>query len=236
MSATILIAASEYLPALKAHDDFGDAMTFADTDVLPALEAITRERPDVVALERAFATTPRGGALVNRIKADPALTACQIRIVTHVPSAPAAAEPSEPEVVVIPVAVETSDPTEEPGHDEAVVALDQHGTRRAPRFAMREGHEITIDGNVAAMLDLSIGGAQVLSPIVLKPNQRVRLGLPGQGAPLRLRAAVAWARFEMPSGVARYRAGLQFIGADAVTIERYIVANRDSESAVIDIQ
>ena len=76
MSATVLIDPPEHLAALRACDDLGDANAFADTDALRALDVITRERPKVVAIERGFADTSRGTALIGRIHADPALTAC----------------------------------------------------------------------------------------------------------------------------------------------------------------
>ena len=81
--STIVIAAPEHLDVLKAREDFSDAQAFSDSEALRALEVITRKRPDVVALERAFAATTRGAALINRIKADPKLSSCEIRIVAH---------------------------------------------------------------------------------------------------------------------------------------------------------
>jgi hypothetical protein len=42
---------------------------------------ITRDRPQIIALERDFASSRRGVALMNRIKADPLLSATEIRIV-----------------------------------------------------------------------------------------------------------------------------------------------------------
>ena len=83
------------------------ALAFADTDALQALETITRERPGVVALERLFAATSRGAAFINRIKADPALSSCEIRIVAHdsaysrvSPRRPGETAPAAPAAVV----------------------------------------------------------------------------------------------------------------------------------------
>src|SRR5258705_13307972 len=81
--STVLIAAPEHLQTLKEREDFTGAQTFSDAEALRALEVITRKRPDVVALERLFAATTRGAALINRIKADPKLSSCEIRIVAH---------------------------------------------------------------------------------------------------------------------------------------------------------
>jgi CHASE2 domain-containing sensor protein len=82
VAQTVLIAAPEHLPALKEHG-FADALAFSDADALKALEAITREKPRVIALEKLFASTSRGAALIKRIKADPSLTGCEINIVAH---------------------------------------------------------------------------------------------------------------------------------------------------------
>lgn len=54
---------------------------FPDTDAHMALDVITRERPQIIALEKDFASSRRGVALMNRIKADPALASTEIRIV-----------------------------------------------------------------------------------------------------------------------------------------------------------
>ena len=62
-------------------EDFTGAQAFPAQEALRALEVITRKRPDVVALEQTFAATTRGAALINRIKADPKLSTCEIRIV-----------------------------------------------------------------------------------------------------------------------------------------------------------
>ena len=81
MAARILIASAEHLSDLQRRDDLREAIAFAGTDALQALDAITRWRPDVVAIERNFATTSRGAALIERIAGDPALAACEIRVV-----------------------------------------------------------------------------------------------------------------------------------------------------------
>jgi hypothetical protein len=199
--STVLIAAAEHLGPMKARGEFTDALAFADTDALRALEAITRQRPAVVVLERQFAATSRGTALINRIKADPSLTACDIRIVAHdqesVQAPAAAAVPVVPAAADVPAAVPAA-------------PLDQRGTRRAPRFKVVENVEVLVDGNPATLVDVSLVGAQVVSPTILKPNQRVRISLPDTARPVRFSAGVAWASFEMPKSGVRYRARIEF--------------------------
>jgi hypothetical protein len=184
---------------------------------------ITRQRPDVVALERMFAATSRGAALINRIKADPSLSACEIRIVAHDTEysrvSPRRAEGAA--AAAAPAAVAEPPPPPPPA------PLDQRGTRRAPRFKVVDGVEVSIDGNPAVLVDLSVVGAHVVSPTILKPNQRIRFALPDGGRPVRVSAAVAWAAFELPKGGApRYRAGIEFFDADQTAVTRIIEAKK----------
>lgn len=232
MAQTVLIAAPEHLQALKDHG-FADALAFSDADALKALEAITREKPPAVVLERLFAATSRGAALIKRIKADPSLGGCEIKIVSHdgkpltgkkskKEAAPSPAAPSEPAAPVEPP------PPPSPTLATPAAPLDQRGTRRAPRFNIAKGIEVMIDGKPAALINLSIVGAQVVSPTILKPNQRVRMSLPDPDGPIRCMAGVAWAAFEMPKSGPVYRAGIEFFDAEAVNVERFIDTNKAS--------
>ena len=81
MAVTVLIAPSEHLGGLQEQRGLKGAQVFPDTDAHMALDVITRERPQLIALERDFATSRRGMALMNRIKADPSLASTEIRIV-----------------------------------------------------------------------------------------------------------------------------------------------------------
>ena len=84
-----------------------------------------------------------------------------------------------------------------------------------------------IEGKDAALVDLSEGGAQVVSSAVLRPNQKLRISLPLE-PDARLRATVAWASFALPKGPSpapRYRAGLEFNDADP-RIAGYIDRNK----------
>jgi PilZ domain-containing protein len=238
VAQTVLIAAPEHLQSLK--DGFADALAFSDLDALKALEAITREKPPAVILEKLFASTSRGAALIKRIKADPSLVGCEIKIVSHdgtpltpkkkkedapvtargASAAPAAAKPAEPARAV--------EPSPSPAVAAPAAPLDQRGTRRAPRFTVTTGIEVTIDGKPAALINVSVVGAQVVSPTILKPNQRVRVTLPDRESSIRVMAGVAWAAFEMPKSGPVYRAGIEFYDAEAGNLDRFIDANKAS--------
>jgi hypothetical protein len=202
-----LIGGGELLPALKERvREPGELLAFADTEALRALEIILTQQPSVVALERLFAATPRGAALINRIKADPALGDTEIRIIAHDSdySRVSARLRSEEEPTVI-LTIEPPDPQ----------TLDQRGTRRAQRFKVAGTFGTLLDGNAATVIDISPIGAQVVSSIMLKPNQVVRMAISDDHDSLRFNAAVAWASFEIPPNSGpRYRAGIKFMDAD----------------------
>jgi hypothetical protein len=204
---TVVIAAPHHLAALKARLASADVehLEFSDTDALHALEAITKKKPAVVAFERLFAATPRGAALINRIKADPALTASEIRVVAH-DSAYMRVSPRKPAPAVPP--------------------LDQRGTRRAPRFKVKPSADATVDNKKALIIDLSTIGAQVTSGAVMKPNQRVKVVLSDEAGRLRFEASVAWASYEITKSGPRYRAGLEFLDADPVDVDAYTLRHK----------
>jgi hypothetical protein len=77
---------------------------------------------------------------------------------------------------------------------------------------------VLVDGNPVALVDVSVIGAQVISPSILRPNQRIRVTLPDPGRPIRVAAGVAWASFEMPKAGPRYRAGIEFFDADVTAV------------------
>jgi hypothetical protein len=223
-SCLVVIAAAELLPALRERMAIAgsELLAFSDADALAALEAITSRQPHIVALERVFAATPRGAALINRIKADPALVGSEIRVVSHdsgytrvSPRKPV--EPTEigqvPGAAAVPAPAAVAAPAQ---------ALDQRGTRRARRTRIGGPVGVLVDGNAATLVDLSTIGAQVVSSAVLKPNQRVRMALNDDHGSVRFNAAVAWASFEIPpkSGP-RYRAGIEFVDADAESLEGF---------------
>ena len=203
-SCTVLIAAPDRLPALRDRLTGDDpVLAFSDAEPLAALAAITRERPRLVVLERLFAASPRGAALIARVKADPALRDSEIRVVSH-DGAYSRVSPRRPPAV-------------------AAGGLDSTGTRRAPRFTMKERVVVLVDANPATLVDLSVLGAQILSPSVVRPNQRVKVTLKDDEAAIVVPATIVWARLEPNKGARgpAFRAGAEFAATDAGPIEAY---------------
>ena len=232
MPAVVVIGASNLLSSLCSHlSGEGELITFADTEPIQALQAIIEQRPALIVLERLFAATPRGAALINRVKTDPHLANAQVRVMSHTgdytrqiaragtpvalgaagDSAASMSQVQADPASAVSVAPEQSRP------------LDWQGTRRAQRHRLRPGTEIQLDGNAVLVVDLSIVGAQVLSTTILRPNQKVRVTIPQDEVLARCRGAVAWAKFELPDPTASpiYRAGVEFLDADRDLVEEF---------------
>lgn len=222
---TVIIGAAQHLDSLKKRAaDNGEVLAFSDENALAALAAMTSKPPQFITLERLFAATSRGAALINRIKADPLLVSAEIRIVSHdgsysrvsprratlTPAAPGEAELSQTELEASPAASATAAEVAPAPPAEPAAQLDYRGTRKAPRFRMIDGTEAQLDGALSRIVDLSVCGAQVISQQPLKPQQRIRIVLADDLGVVRLNAAVAWASFEIPKGITRYRAGIEF--------------------------
>jgi hypothetical protein len=219
-SCTVVIAPADLMQPLcdRLRSPASELVTCLDSDIPGAIETVVQRRPAEVAIERVFASTSRGAALVGRLKADPALVDVEIRIVAHdsdysrVSPRRAVGDGTDGGVAVAAPAP----------------ALDQRGTRRAPRTAIVESAEILVDGGPVRLVDLSVLGAQVVSSAVLRPNQRVRVSMVDEKLTLRFQATIVWATFEMPRGgtAPRYRAGIAFLGADADSISEYAARHR----------
>jgi hypothetical protein len=85
---------------------------------------------------------------------------------------------------------------------------------------------VMVDGNTATLINLSLVGAQVVSPTILKPNQRLRMALAEGKRPIRFSAGVAWASFELAKTGPRYRAGIEFFDAEPDAIQRFCDAKK----------
>ena len=199
-SSIVLIGPADALPGLQGRlDPSAEVQSFTESEALEALDYIIRSKPGLIAMQDEFSATSRGMALINRIKDDPNLSSCEVRVLARDAAQSRVAVKrggaSGPAVAV----------------DEPKPALDVKGTRRAPRIRIKDGIEVAVDGNPAALVDLSTVGVQVVSATVLKPNQRVRVTIGEGKAAIRCSGAIAWAAFEMPKGMpTRYRAGIDF--------------------------
>lgn len=100
--------------------------------------------------------------------------------------------------------------------------------RQTPRFDLAARRiAVTIDQEPAHLVDLSEGGAQVVTAAMLKPGRQVRLSFPSAGPLATAKAKIVWSRLEPPTqggGELQYRAGVTFLKLDPKIVERVVKA------------
>jgi PilZ domain len=224
--AIVLIGPVDALASLREQVTAGGPLqTFTDHQIREAVEYIARYKPAVVAIDEQFAVSPRGESLIGRIMDDAGLSQCEIRILARAPR-PEREQSRKKSGAGMAAAVPGGAPA---AASEAVAVsadLDRRGTRRSERIRILEGVSVTVDGNPAELIDLSPVGAQVISKMILRPNQRVRLqlleGQPEARRAVRCSGSVVWASFEMPAGKPpRYRAGLKLTGTEIDAVRTF---------------
>ena len=174
-------------------------MTFSDDETLRRARSHHAQAPVVVALERLFAATSRGAALINRIKADPTLRRARFASSRTTPTTCAcrgehrrrrcrrrcrAARPATAAAVEAPASSRSTSAARGARRAFRIVRRRRSAARRQPGHAHRSVGRRRA-GRVAD---------------VLRPNQRVRMALPDGKRPVRFSAGVAWASFELAQG------------------------------------
>jgi hypothetical protein len=197
---TVFIGSEQLLAAWSAcAGQITAVIPIALTDLGAALDAIESTRPDVVVIEQAVAADTPGAALMDRLHNERYLRGIELRLL-----------PPDRAADVI-----SSGPGElhpQTWLNFLAQALPPRPERRAARVRTSEDEQAFIDGQPVVLLDLSAVGAQVRSPIVLKPRQRIRLVLPAERGSVRAVAVVAWSTFEI-GPTPTYRAGVAFTRA-----------------------
>ena len=197
---TLFIGSEPLLAAWNARAKSVDTVIpVAHTDLSQALEMIGTRRPDVVVIEQAVAASGSGSALMARLHNERYERGIEIRLLPAERAADLmSSEPGDvhPQVWLSVLA--------EP--------LPARPQRRATRERARDDEQALIDGTAVTLLDVSANGVQVLSTIVLRPQQRVRLVMPPERGALKTAAVVAWSTFEI-GPTPQYRAGIAFTRA-----------------------
>ena len=197
---TLFIGSEPLLAAWNARAKSVDTVIpVAHTDLSQALEMIGTRRPDVVVIEQAVAASGSGSALMARLHNERYERGIEIRLLPAERAADLmSSEPGDvhPQVWLSVLA--------EP--------LPARPQRRATRVRARDDEQALIDGTPVILLDVSANGVQVLSTIVLRPQQRIRLVMPPDRGAVKTAAVVAWSTFEI-GPTPQYRAGIAFTRA-----------------------
>ncbi len=191
----------------------GDVVPYDDREPQRILQAIIERRPDVVAFDHEFAASTKGLALIERLRGDPLVSGAEIIV--------ALADGSHYRFTA------KGAPVPLPANESAFRPASADGkTRRAPRITIRPGVQVLVGHAKAVLVDLSILGAQILTPAAPRPGRAVTVQLleqEGDETPIKVHGTIAWARFESPTEGAgpHYRAGVAFTDPDPVAILRY---------------
>jgi hypothetical protein len=200
VATSIVIVRPEHLGSLKKRLSEADFVAvFSETEWLGVQDSVLARPPEVLIMQSAFAATSRGATLVSALKAKPREHGTAIRVLIE-DEVKAPLILTETDLPPIDALLETSRP------------LDRAGTRQAVRYPMNR-RNITINGDPAELIDLSVSGAQVQAAARLRPQKVARVVLPESGID-KLHGTVAWAIATPNKGAIMYRAGIEFVNAD----------------------
>ena len=106
-----------------------------------------------------------------------------------------------------------------------IIAVTTSGleTRRAPRFLVRDIAQAMADGASINVVDLSVLGAQMISHPMMRPSQKIKLGLPDGTGTIQMTASVAWSVYKKLPKEDRphFRIGVEFNNAAQEALEDY---------------
>jgi hypothetical protein len=204
--STFVITRPETVAPLRTNlEDDHHIFVLDGTDDARTLQMLHEHTPGVVALDRRFLESRAGREFVGRLRD----AAEHKRIDLRVFSGLDVRKPSSASARAMLAS--------------ACQPLPEGVGRRVERVPMADDVAAVVSGASLVVVDLSVLGAQVISPGVLRPNQQVALRLLETEGELRLKAAIAWSQFER-SAITRqpqYRAGLEFTAADPNALQRY---------------
>jgi hypothetical protein len=105
---------------------------------------------------------------------------------------------------------------------QAPASREPSDRRAAVRVTNVDRARVIIDGADVSLVDLSVTGAQLLSPALLAPGELVPVVLRNHRDAIECQAAVVWGAFEvLPSSrLPQYRAGVDWRDADRRFLEK----------------
>jgi hypothetical protein len=212
---TVIIAESEQISAVRAARPIaGSVLYFSDSNLASALETIRTQSPKVVAVESQFAESGAGKAFVDRLRAITQDAEIQILTRSDTGWTAGAGNGGAPAAVAPAPAVESA----------AEAELAGLNTRRAPRYLVVEPAEAAADGTTINIVDVSVLGAQVISELVMRPKQRVKITIQEGDAGIRVVGRVAWSVFEKMRDhpMPRYRVGMEFDDGTKQELEEFL--------------
>jgi hypothetical protein len=194
--SAIIMVRPDHLARMRQHFEVDASIAVFDaSEIIPPVSVVSARAQMLLVVERVFAELPAGMEFLERFREANGMA--EIRVLNYDPTGP----PS-----VLQQAVT------HPAHLALRAASQPIGRvtgRRALRVQMPEHAGAVVNGVPVKLVNVSPIGAQIVSPNVLRPGERVTARLPGNP---RLHGTVIWCSFEMSADSRKpaYRAGLSF--------------------------
>jgi hypothetical protein len=202
-------------------------MWFSEGNLATALDSIRMNHPKLIAVEAAFAQRPHGQVFLSKIE-QMAIRGSAIQLIVRASGnwATTPYNAAEMAAATLPT-VASMRPARSVTADESPAPPDPPtkgaNTRRASRFKVLESLNAVVENGQANLVNISIIGAQVVSPSVIRPTQKVKIQLPDTKDMVHLTGQVAWSTFERIQLQTEpfYRAGMEFTDAAQEILEDY---------------
>ena len=208
VATSIVIVRPEHLGSIKKRLSEADFVAvFSETEWLSVQDSVLARPPEVLIMQHGFAATSRGATLVSALKAKPREHGTALRVLIE-DEVKAPLILTETDLPPIDALLETSRP------------LDRAGTRQAARYPINR-RNMTVNGDPAELIDLSVSGAQVQAAARMRPLKVARVTLLDEGVELKLQGTVAWAIAVPDKGMIMYRAGIEFVNPDQKKLAAY---------------
>ena len=194
--SAIILVRPDFLARMRQHFEADPSISIFDaSEIVPPVNVVSARAQMLLVVERVFAEIPAGTDFLDRFRETNATA--EIRVLNNDPG-------GAPSVLLQPMT--------HPAHLALRGASQPIGRvtgRRALRVQMPAHATATINGVSVKLVNVSPLGAQVISPSVLRPGERVSARLPGNRP---LRGTVIWCAFELSPETHKpeYRAGLSF--------------------------
>jgi len=213
MLLTVVVADPQRMTALRdGLPTPGRVLRYPTSNLASALESIRANQPGLIIIDGAFLQGEHGHGFLQRVhNLGLQKLVLQQAVFDH--------------GHWTMVALDQAIPEQRPADNQRVVAVKQAGleTRRAPRFAVQDIAQALADGAPIDVVDLSVLGAQMISQPMMKPNQKIRIGLPEADGGITLTANVAWSVYEKVASkpAPHFRVGIEFSNTEAENLDEY---------------
>jgi hypothetical protein len=212
MLLTVVVADPQRITAMRdGLPTPGRVLRYPTSNLMSVFESIRANQPGLIIIDAIFLQTPAGHGFLERIKLlSLPKVVLQAAVFDRGNWTMTSIDQPPPAPVVAP----------SPRITAVTAGLD---TRRAPRFLAQDIADALAEGLSIQVVNLSVLGAQIISQPLMRPNQKIRIGLPDAMGALQLTASVAWSVFEKPATAPapHFRVGMEFNDATRDMLDDY---------------